>query len=102
MEANGRVRNTCTFTCTCTVVGPAASQEEIVRWGRRCAAATPMLRLAHRTGERERTRERTRFLIACGVLSALSGAGAEARGQSSVDERIARVEQGLLPRAVPK
>jgi CubicO group peptidase (beta-lactamase class C family) len=41
-------------------------------------------------------------MIACGVLSALCITGADARGQSSVEDRIARVEQGLLPRVVPR
>jgi CubicO group peptidase (beta-lactamase class C family) len=48
------------------------------------------------------TLRRLQFTPGCAVLMALTAAGMGAQGQSAIDERIARVEQGLLPRAVLK
>lgn len=39
---------------------------------------------------------------ACAIIVAILAGSADAQGPSGIDERIARVEQGLLPRAVLK
>jgi hypothetical protein len=45
---------------------------------------------------------RRHLIIACGLVNAVLGTGVDARGQTSIDARIARVEEGLLPRAVSR
>jgi hypothetical protein len=45
---------------------------------------------------------RHHFASGCAIVIALVAARSGANGQSPVDQRIARVEEGLLPRAVLK